>query len=388
MIAIALLVAPTTSHSREKENFLNKIKGVTVIARKTGDLVVADISKLKETVTIPLSAFTEELQILKLDASDEGLVKETNVTIGEKYILIAGSQSIPFKLFDRTTGKFLTHVGAYGQGPGEYQNVYDMQLDETNDRIYLLPWSAKSILAYNLKGEYISSIPLCFNVPKGRMNIDTRRNRATLVTLPFRGIEAVVWTQTLEGKLIHSTAPQHLTVVPDFSNEVSGGEVAGTFSFNIFTFAPRADSLYHYNPADNRMTPVFTLDFKGQTPSIHGYHETPYHFMGDLSEPKKLSPYLTTTQNHSFYIVDKESLKGAFFRIENDFLGNMEVNWPVFIYNKGYYARNIDPGNLYDSLEKALENKKLPAAMRTKLSKLKDSITDNDNNYILFAKWK
>jgi hypothetical protein len=52
-------------------------------------------------------------------------------------------------------------------------------------------------------------------------------------------------------------------------------------------------------------------------------------------------------------------------------------------------ARNVDPGNLYDELEKALEpGNKLSPEMRKKLTKLKDSITDNDNNYILYAKLK
>jgi hypothetical protein len=88
-------------------------------------------------------------------------------------------------------------------------------------------------------------------------------------------------------------------------------------------------------------------------------------------------------------IVDKKTLKGAFFKLENDFLGNIEIEWPIYSFNNGYFIRNYDPGDLFDALEKLLQSgKKLSPEMRDKLTKLKDSITDNDNNYILYAKLK
>ena len=56
---------------------------------------------LKDTISIPLSYFTEELEIVKLDNRDEALVGQAGVTISENYILIYGMPPAPFKLFDR-----------------------------------------------------------------------------------------------------------------------------------------------------------------------------------------------------------------------------------------------------------------------------------------------
>lgn len=67
-----------------------------------------------DTVRIPLSFFTEKLEIVKLDSRDEALVGQTGVTISDNYILVHGSQPNPFKLFDRK-GNFLTNIGAIGQ---------------------------------------------------------------------------------------------------------------------------------------------------------------------------------------------------------------------------------------------------------------------------------
>lgn len=104
-----------------------------------GDSIwVCNLSALKDTVVLPLSYFADELQIVKLDNRDEALVPVRNVIISDNYILVWGKDQTPFKLFDKA-GKFLANVGAFGQGPGEYQLIYDAQIDEDGGRIYLLP---------------------------------------------------------------------------------------------------------------------------------------------------------------------------------------------------------------------------------------------------------
>ncbi|MDR2384249.1 MAG: 6-bladed beta-propeller [Tannerella sp.] len=93
----------------------------------SGKITVAKWSLFKDTVTLPLSFFTKELEIIKLDDKDEALIlTESSVTIGDKYILMGGvnHQKVNFKLFDKT-GKYLTDVGVFGQGPGEYGNISD-----------------------------------------------------------------------------------------------------------------------------------------------------------------------------------------------------------------------------------------------------------------------
>ena len=84
----------------------------------TDKVMACDQKLLADTVRIPLSFFTEEMELVKLDNRDEALVGQTGVTVSDNYILVYGSRQNPFKLFDRK-GKFLTNIGAIGQGPGE-----------------------------------------------------------------------------------------------------------------------------------------------------------------------------------------------------------------------------------------------------------------------------
>lgn len=93
---------------------------------KVGDseVISCDLTKLKDTVDLPLSLFAEELQLVKLDNRDEALVGGGATFVSERYILVRNNRNNPFKLFDKS-GKFITAIGAFGQGPNEYQNVYD-----------------------------------------------------------------------------------------------------------------------------------------------------------------------------------------------------------------------------------------------------------------------
>lgn len=150
-----------------------------------GDSVwVCNQSALKDTLVLPLSYFADELQIVKLDNRDEALVPVRNVIVSDNYILVWGKDQTPFKLFDKS-GKFLGNVGAFGQGPGEYQLIYDAQIDEAGGRIYLLPWNARSLLAYDLKGQSVQNISLPGLVPKGVFKANTKDSLLSVFLLPL-----------------------------------------------------------------------------------------------------------------------------------------------------------------------------------------------------------
>ena len=85
------------------------------------------------------------------------------------------------------------------------------------------------------------------------------------------------------------------------------------------------------------------------------------------------------------YIVDKETLKGNFMRLRNDYL-NIPAPWISF--SNGYHVANMEPLTLKDRLEKALEDKELSDEVRSRIQSLHDDIDENDNNIVLFAKLK
>ena len=365
------------------------LNNMDVVAQKVkvgnSDLISCDLTQLKDTLDLPLSLFIDDLQQVRLDNKDEALVSGGTTVITDNYILVRNNRNNPFKLFDKN-GKFITAVGSYGQGPNEYMNVYDEWMDEKSGLIFILPWQTDKLLRYNLKGEALDPIPLRYRVPKGKIFVDAGQSLVSVFLLPFAGIPVVAWTQDFSGNMIDSIPAGHLTVQPDFSNEVLSAKNNGEFDCSLFTFFDkRPDTLYHYNTAANNLDPQFTLDFKEKPWKIHWYEELPAHFTGNVTIEKKLSDNLSTTEYPAKFIVDKKTLKGAFYKLHNDFLGDIPIEWTSF--NHGYYVWNVDPGELSDLLTRHLnESKTLTDKDREKLTEMVSSIDENDNNYLLYGK--
>jgi hypothetical protein len=177
------------------------------IATIKDGLTVVEESLVEDSLKIvmQLSAIAEDLQIVKLDTAKHAFVPPVAAYISENYILTSSWQNEPFKLFSKT-GKFLTNIGSKGRGPGEYGNVYDVQIDEANNRIYLLPWTSDKILVYDLTGKILEPIRFApmqdgkpVMSPKGVFRVDAANQTLTVATLPWEGIPYIVWSQKIEN---------------------------------------------------------------------------------------------------------------------------------------------------------------------------------------------
>ncbi len=383
----ATYIASGQKSSKPAASVLDKMDVVAkrVIVNKS-TMISCDLSKLKDTVNIPLSELVENIHIVKLENKDQALVSDANVTVSDNYFLIRNKKQNPYKLFSKN-GKFITNIGSYGQGPNEYQNVYDDILDEKNKRIYLLPWQSDKVLVYDFTGKTLKPIPLPYRVPKGKIFIDSEKAILSVAQLPFGNDAHVAWTQKFDGKVLNTIRRQHLCIRPDFSNEISSDRNTRGFDFSIFTFYElRPDTIYHYDYLNNKLLPKFTLDFKNKTKKIHWNNELPRHFIGNVTVEVKLSDNVSTTEYPAMYIVDKNTLRGAFYKFYNNYLGNSPISW--LSCSNGYYVRNIDPGQLMHEISVQLKNKKITEKQRQSLTKLMNSIDDNDNNYIMYGKLK
>jgi hypothetical protein len=380
---------------------LNECDQVAEVKQISNDkIIVCDPALLKDTIVLPLSYFTEELQILKMDDRQEAMISVfTFVIVGDKFVLVSDSHEggkVPCKLFNKS-GKFITNIGTFGKGPNEYQTVLDQhQLDEKKNRVYLLPWSSNKILVYDLEGNNFAPIQLPHKAPKGKFFVDQDNDVVTVFTLPFSDgmftAPYFAWTQKISGKVIHGSAPKYLSVDPKttYNNALITFNNTQKRDISFFTFTPRKDTLYHYDTAINRLIPQFTLSFKTREIPIHSYSELPHHYLVEFSELKPASslPRSYISANFKNIVVEKKTLRGAYFKLENDFLGNIKIENIAFCFSNGYYVGNYDSNELLDILSNALANKKMSPEMREKLTELKNSMKETDNNYILYAKLK
>lgn len=390
--ALALLLGACGSKQPASELTFDNLPIVAPLEAVGPDSVrILHLDKLsKDTLSIPLSQYLEDFHLIRLDNRDEALTAGGTTFFGN-YLITGGDSREGCRLFDKE-GRFLCKVGNKGQGPGEYWAVYNKQIDETNRRIYLMPWNAKSLLVYNLDdGSYLSSIPLPTLVPKGVFSVDAEQQVVTVGMLAFNSIEdaSVVWQQDFEGNVLRKIDAAPYSVVPDFNNEVQhNGNVPDTFDFFLFHWVPEKDSLYHYLPDENRLQPVFALDMPGE-PFQHGYYELADCFLADVTLETAQNQYGTYISKRATILVDKQTGKGAFVEFVNDLAGNMPLPYACFLFNKGYFVHSIEPGELALHLENVLSQpEEWTDAQIDEWTKLKDSIVENDNAYLFVGKLK
>jgi hypothetical protein len=374
---------------------VNYLEDAPIVATRTmpdGEAFISmDPTLLKDTVIFPLSYFTEELQIIKLDDRDEALVNPFQVYVSENYFLTKATNNTPCKLFDKQ-GKYITDIGSIGQGPGEYIYVYAGQINESDGRIYLMTYTTEALLVYDLEGNVFPPVPLTYKT--GYSLFQVRDNEVLVMGKPHPDNPTFIWMQDMKGNILYDI-PSSLDFSADYFATVISSQNGETIDFSHWSWEPRTDSLYHIDLVKKKLIPRFTADFKGEALKSHRYAEWGGYFLGNTSTVVTVSGTDASGNminqkvgdEPAHYMVDKETLKGAYFVLVNDFFGEERFDDPLVLQN-GYYISCVDPGDLEERIEEALKSDRLSDKMRQKLTEVQANITPDDNNYILYAKLK
>lgn len=108
-----------------------------------------------------LTDFGEKITYVPLETLDESLVKlgsQSKMVVTDEYIFVGDGQS-PLLCFDRSTGKFLRNIGSIGQGPGEYSNSSNMEVDAEAKRIYIRH-SPSGHQCYDFEGKFLHTLTM------------------------------------------------------------------------------------------------------------------------------------------------------------------------------------------------------------------------------------
>ena len=360
------------------------------------ELIVCDIYAIKDSAAIPLSSLIEKFEIIRLDNVREALFQySTNINISDNYIGL-GTSPVSFKLFDRK-GKYLRQIGSEGRGPSEYLNMYDTQISEANGEVYILPWNSNRILRYGIEGDAREPVMFPFqsgsgryNSPKGRFNVNPD-GTVSVATLPM-GRTLWAWIQDKDGNFLNKKELKEQIRV-DFSSEMSASNnTTGEFHPFMMVYGSESnDSLFQFNYSEKRIIPCFTVkNMMDKKPPYYSYSEIPGYFLGEYS------PGMVQVSENSAYalppkkfMVDKKTLKGVYYTIILDELGDMPLAWG-YDFSDGYFIYNTSAIELKTRLKEHLEQNTIKdKAMVDKIQKLHNSIDEeNDNNIILLGKLK
>lgn len=347
-------------------------KSVAYTSKINGsDVVICPVSRVKDTLDLKLSDLVESCQIVKLDNNPEGFYDRSwHLEISDKYICVKSYGQQPAKLYDKS-GKFICNIGKLGRGPGEYPTLNGLQFSADGRKLYLFPFgTTRKILEYDLAGKHIRDIPLAFTQRKFKAFI-SRDSVITVLSMPFQNDSAICYQQDFKGRVLRKVSPPSYLLNESFDGEVFTNYL--TPEYDLFNTA--TDTLYNYNTSKNRLEPKFAKDFDG-VKTITVSREIPgYYYFSFRGQDKK----------SRMIFVNKKTLDAKYFRLKNDFFGNLDAQ---MIFSNGYFINSVAAISLKKQIETALKSRDLPEKERQKLLEFDRNLKADDNNVIFYGKLK
>ena len=331
-------------------------------------VLVCNLMEVTDTINFPLSDLVESCQIVRLKTDKGGLFDRAwHTSISENYIAIKSYGKFPVKLFDRY-GSFIRNIGAIGAGPGEYNSLYGIQLDEAQNRIYLTPFAnAKKIIVYSLDGQLLEDIPLAYRSGKIRAFVDGEI--VNVVCMPIGNSKVSAFQQKLDGTVIISVPASKYLYAPEFSHEIFSYNNSDNFEFhNTMT-----DTLYQFSPPDSILHPKFILKKPADQNIYSSLYSLPHHYYAWIQKNKRL-------------LIDKKTGKSYYIKLKNDFFGSFEAD--IWGGLNGYFINVIPAIVLKDKIADALKNKHLSEKDRELLHKIDNETDQEDNPIVFFGKYK
>ena len=369
-------------------------------------LYTLDVGSVDKTVCkIPLSDLLESFEIVKLENRPEAFSKIWKYFIDEDFIGLFARPN-PLKLFTRE-GKFICSIGGVGEGPGEYFSVIHASFDKSYNRAYLSDFRGNKIKVYELSsGTFLpeETILLPEQCRFPIFYIDSKEKELAVFHVPFHASKINTrykepnvnfgWVQDFKGNVLQAIPAEQYAVPVDFGSSVHFDMFQGdppVFAVHLADIrATRNDTLYHYDKARNELIPRFTTNLPSDPLYlINVVESTLYYYAYGQKYTVEVNPeYLEKLWTIQ---VNKSTKEAKYVKVINDYLGGTEFEFSFFLGCIGgnYFFKSYEPLELKDLLEGVLQNNTfLSDKKRRELTKLKDSLHENDNNVLLIGKLK
>lgn len=359
--------------------------------QSTDDLITVDVTASYPEKELILRDFMD-VEYIVLETTDEFITKGVVEAIGKDILLTTNRNNDgDIFVFDRT-GKGLRKINHFGQGAEEYSQMTEIILDEDNNEMFVVAYSARKILVYDLYGTFKRSFKFAdtsyytntFNYDREHLIcyksyqtlIENEQACHILVSkqdgsitreirIPFKEVETPVVTK------------DELTVTPEFyltfPNQGSWALVNTS-----------SDTVYNYLPDGN------LIPFIVRTPSIHSMDPEVFLFPGILTDRYSFMRAMKKELNFTTFkgfpstdlVYDKqENTLFQYTLCNNDFSDMRQVYLGLKPVNQEIvFVQIMETAELLEAYKKGL--------LQGRLKEIAAGLHEESNPVIMLAKYK
>lgn len=277
-----------------------------------------------------LSNLTQSYSLLQLETNEESLLGSIDkIVYNDKSVYILDKKyTLGIYVFNSLSGEFITKIGKFGNGPGEYTEIFDFSIDNDNQRIYVL-CERKRVMTYSLSGDFIEEKTLAFYATA----MEYLNNRFYFINDNMKEDNLVI------------TDRNYKTISSHFPNN----EYGVNYRVLVHPLIKQNNELIYHRFLDNN---IYRIDSIGNVNILYhvdfGNKKINFDEIKEISS-NELKQKMSTSRCHIKYIVDNK---------EYSIILYFDSNTPCLsIYNK---ANNKAKSYPYNLLKDDLTENKFP----------------------------
>lgn len=358
-------------------------------------VITVDVSTNYPNKELVLQDFMD-VEYIALESTDEFITQGIIKAIGKK-IIIATNRLMDGNIFvfDRHTGKGLRIINHLGQGPEEYTQVYNIILDEDCNEMFVIDYSARNIITYDLYGNYKRNFK--FDGENSYYHYIFDYDRDHLIC--FKGYLPQVETKQSSHVLVDK---QDGSIAQEIKLPASGiitpviieGEATITPNFHLtipnhnswVIMRPSSDTIY--NLSGGILNPIIA-----RTPSIHSMNPEiflfptiitdRYYFMQTMKKEIDFKTFKGFPTTDLVYVVQENSIF-EYTVYNDDFSSKKQVSLGQYVGgNSNQEIATCVTLNAFDLVE--AYNK---GELKGKLKDIAQKLDEESNSVIMLVKYR
>jgi hypothetical protein len=383
-----------------------------------------DPKKLYDSTRIKLSQIADNIEVIKLQTTDESLLKSIFLQIGNEYILAkSGNQIFQFSI----TGKFIRLIAKKGRGPGEipsmgkniaynFNEKFDILYVSVGNEIYLYKLSSGDFIGRKgLKGfEDLKEVRSITMTSTDSLFIYSYFSRGVTGDSPWSGVKVQDWNDNIiwEKQFNYNTWSIYPPPVDHELLHGSNISIVCTENPREFIFqVDNHDTSYVFSLNNSSLKPYLLRRVQG--PLKDGYpidlislgSYTIYQEFNRINGFQLMRMDLLTKfvdinniDNYIYNILYNDNNKTAYniTTFENDYFGfihrynglNKSRTYPSLASPYGKLLIAYPADEFLKLASEKLKQPGLPKEIKGRLLSLSDSLTETDNPLLLIGDLK